>query len=119
MLSTDFPEFLVVGLAGFALVFAALALFLAKKSRDYARACASFARETASAKLDRAKIAELDASITELTDAYDALLKSHKKLRSRLTMRANRQDAGNGVDLSNETEKKRLRLQCRERGLLK
>lgn len=36
------------------------------------------------------KMAEVEASLTELTDAYDALLTSHKKLRSRIGMRANR-----------------------------
>lgn len=40
-----------------------------------------------------AKMAHVEASLSELTDAYDALLSSHKKLRSRIGMRAVR--AGN------------------------
>ena len=40
-----------------------------------------------------AKMAYVEASLSELTDAYDALLSSHKKLRSRIGMRAVREGA--------------------------
>lgn len=33
------------------------------------------------------KMAEVESSLTDLTDAYDALMASHKKLRSRIGMR--------------------------------
>lgn len=36
------------------------------------------------------KLAEIEASLSELLDAYDALLASHKKLRARIGMRHNR-----------------------------
>jgi len=37
------------------------------------------------------KMAEVEATLSELLDAYDALLASHKKLRSRIGMRAVRE----------------------------
>jgi hypothetical protein len=68
------------------------------------------------------QIAELSAEMSELTDAYGALLKSHKKLRSRITMRENREkgmDQGTGSDLSSLTDKRALRLAAKGAGLLK
>lgn len=44
-----------------------------------------------------AKMAHVEASLTELTDAYDALLTSHKKLRSRIGMRHVRENRENAV----------------------
>lgn len=44
--------------------------------------------ERNSRSVSLAKMAHVEASLSELTDAYDALLSSHKKLRSRIGMRA-------------------------------
>ena len=41
-----------------------------------------------------AKIARLEASVTDLHDSYEALLDSHKKLRSRIGMRKVREARG-------------------------
>jgi len=38
------------------------------------------------------RVADIECELTELKDAYDSLLTSHKKLRSRIGMRKNRDD---------------------------
>ena len=122
MLSTDFEQNAAIFLAGASFLVSAVALYLAMQSVKYARASWKYAQNVAQGKLDRAKMAEIDTSLTELTDAYDALLKSHKKLRSRIGMRENRQTSNgqtNLTGLSDERDKDKLRLQCRASGLLK
>lgn len=47
--------------------------------------------------LSLARMAEVETSLTELTDAYDSLLRSHKKLRSRIGMRDVREAKKNEV----------------------
>lgn len=69
-----------------------------------------------------AKIAELSTELTELTDAYDSLLKSHKKLRARITMREHRAKKVDGTDpddLGSISDKRQLRLAAKNAGLLK
>ena len=44
--------------------------------------------------LTLSKLAEIETELTELKDAYDSLLTSHKKLRSRIGMRENRAAKG-------------------------
>ena len=65
------------------------------------------------------RIAEISAELTELSDAYDALLKSHKKLRSRITMRENRakkrQDDGQ-TEAERDDVKTNLRVLARKQG---
>ena len=66
-----------------------------------------------------ARIAELDATLTELLDAYNALHTSHKKLRSRIGMRENRQQKANGVDSDEDArarDKNALREKARKAG---
>jgi len=69
-------------------------------------------------------IAELASSLTELQDAYEALLASHKKLRSRISMRDLREKRSNGSDMPDSTTdpagwKRQMRLQLRKDGVLK
>jgi hypothetical protein len=61
--------------------------------------------ETQNARsLTLAKMAHVEAALTELTDAYDALLDSHKKLRARIGMRKVRADRKeNGSDVPDST----------------
>lgn len=119
MFSTGFPQILAVLLASVALIGAAVALFYARKCAFYSHQIAKFTSERA----PRRRIAEISGEMSDLRDAYDSLLQSHKKLRSRITMRQNRAKKENGaqdsLDLSTSVEKDRLRLACRERGLLK
>lgn len=71
-----------------------------------------------SAQLDR--IAKLETVATELTDSYDALLTSHKKLRSRIGMREvrERRKEGGEDDMGTTTDKKALRLAAKSKGLI-
>lgn len=72
------------------------------------------------------RIAELETTVAELSDAYEAVLKSVRKLGARARTRANREKRGNGVDLEtvppDEAEKaaykQRLRAKLREEGRL-
>lgn len=64
------------------------------------------------------RLAVVEAELTEITDQVHAYGASLKKLRSRITMRATRQNAANGADTSEITDKAKLRDLARERGLL-
>lgn len=59
--------------------------------QNYAHSCMEYVRNQNESSVSLAKMAAVEASLSELTDAYDALLASHKKLRSRIGMRANRE----------------------------
>jgi len=62
------------------------------------------------------KLAEIETTLTELTDSYAALLTSHKKLRSRIGMREHRDKTGNEVvDTLPTTEAERLAYKARLR----
>lgn len=87
MLSTEIVVFSGVFLA--LIVVALISLRLFNLERKVAHALAYMAEQNKRA-LSLKKMAEVETSLTELTDAYDALLASHKKLRSRIGMRANR-----------------------------
>lgn len=69
------------------------------------------------------RIAEVEATLTELLDSYDSLLTSHKKLRSRIGMREYRERKANGAestDTGGEDEraatKEALRIKARQQG---
>lgn len=62
------------------------------------------------------KLAEIETTLTELTDSYAALLTSHKKLRSRIGMREHRDKTGKEVvDTLPTTEAERLAYKARLR----
>lgn len=85
MLSTELFTFFAVFLGG--LVVALLSL----RQRNL-EATVREAVKLLNARNARSQMAQVEASLTELTDAYDALLASHKKLRSRIGMRHVRED---------------------------
>ena len=64
------------------------------------------------------RLAAVESELTENTDQIHAYGASLKKLRSRITMRATRQNAANGADTTEVTDKAKLRDIARERGLL-
>lgn len=121
MLSTETPEFALYGallFSVFAVIVGFAAIIIARSAASYARAVEKYL----SAREPESRIAELSAEMTELSDAYAALLASHKKLRSRIVMRENREkgrDTSTGSDLSSETDKSKLRLAAKQAGLLK
>lgn len=89
LLSTE----LLTILASFsALALAVAALFVTLSTRRDTAAAANYVASQNKRSLSLKKMAEVEATLSELTDAYDALLTSHKKLRSRIGMRANRQE---------------------------
>lgn len=90
MLSTDLSTIL----ASFAVLVSGLAWLYAYKCWDFCKDTEEFVKLQNKRSLSLSKLAEIETAITELSDSYDALLTSHKKLRSRIGMRANR--AANG-----------------------
>lgn len=145
-LPTTWSVFLVVA-ALLCALFAMAAGFLAKRVATSAEKTSAFAEKTsayagecadyvgAENKRSQAlrRIAELEGTVTELADSYHALLKSHKKLRSRFGMRdlrKRRKEAEDGSgepesvdlltpDLSRVDDKQQLRLKAKAAGLLK
>lgn len=88
MLSTGFPQILV---SFSALTLAVIAIFVTLSTKRTIEATAAYVLDQNKRSLSLKKMAEVEATLSELTDAYDALLTSHKKLRSRIGMRANRE----------------------------
>ena len=129
MLFTELSTDLMISLVGIAALLAiflsALTLRQAIIARDEAAACAQFVAHQNKRSISLKRMAEVEATLTDLTDSYDSLLKQHKKLRSRIGMRENRQRSV--AELASETvdelrtvrDKRELRLRCKERGLLK
>jgi hypothetical protein len=90
MLSTDLSTILIVFI-GFVTFFACLFMFARLiRTEKYVDSCMSYVNEQNKRSLSLKKMAEVETSLTELTDSYDALLTSHKKLRSRIGMREHR-----------------------------
>lgn len=122
MLSTDWALYGFLIHAFLTLALAILCWVNARNAASHSAACAVWVRKVSEMRDPTTKIAELSAELTELTDSYAALLKSHKKLRSRITMRENREkrvDNAPAEDLSSGRDKRALRLAAKERGLLK
>lgn len=122
MLSTDEALFSALIVAILPVCLALAAILIARSARTYARSCTSWLEKFAAQREPKSEIAKLSAELTELTDSYNALLKSHKKLRSRISMRENRErKAGDSVgdELGSETDKKALRIAAKQSGLLK
>lgn len=121
MLSTDLVLICAVTVALLSLCLALLCWLNARRARIQAAHCYEYVQQVQAARDPTARLAEISAELTELTDAYAAMLKSHKKLRSRITMRENREKAGTtgGGDLASIADKQALRLAAKARGLLK
>lgn len=84
------PTELSTYLAAFAVLAAAIAWLYAVKCWAFCRDTEEFIKLQNKRSLSLSKLAAIETELTELRDAYDALLTSHKKLRSRIGMRANR-----------------------------
>ena len=90
MLSTELST--VAAILGATL--SVVAVFYARHAWYFCKDTEEFIKLQNKRSLSLSKLAEIETQLTELTDSYDALLTSHKKLRSRIGMRANR--AANG-----------------------
>ncbi len=72
------------------------------------------------------RMAEVESTLTDVTDSYHALLKSHKTLRARISMRHSRDKPANGIDDTVPDSikdpagyKRAMRIQLRSKGLIK
>ena len=122
MLSTDFLVLLGV-IAAIAVVFQWQIIRIYR----FCRRSIDFVENSNKRSLSLRRMAEVEATLTELSDAYDALLKSHKKLRSRIGMRENRARRANGAkdddipDAKTDPDgwKRAMRLKLRREGVLR
>lgn len=115
MLSTDLSTFVAIIVVLLAGIVAVIAISQWKLSDRVDRAVAFIRNENADS-LSLRKMADVEATLTELLDSYDALLTSHKKLRSRIGMREvreKRKKTENGVDLGDEAEKAAYKAKLR------
>ena len=115
MLSTENALYASLFVSLFAVIVGFAALIIARSAASYARAVEKYLR----AKAPKSEIAALHAELTELTDSYGALLKSHKRLRSRITMRETREkgrDNDPEDELGSIVDKRQLRLAAKGPG---
>jgi len=128
MLSTELSYYFAV-FASFNLAILAIFAWRVAKNTATCRALASYVHTQNKNAVSLRRIAELDAAVTELTDAYSALYESNKKLRARIGMRSvreKRKAAENGVDsdvipadeAGRLAYKKRLRAELKAKGQL-
>jgi hypothetical protein len=91
----------------------------------WAEAAFKYAQEHSAEEVSRKALASLHAELSDLTESYDQLLQSHKKLRARIGMRevrARRQEENgldDDIDISTTRDKDALRLALKSKGLLK
>ncbi len=116
-------------LGAFALLFVffcSAVAWLSLRLVAYCRAAVEFVRNQNKNSVSLRKMAEVEATLTDLSDSYEALLESHRKLRSRIGMRKIRQKRQDDVNSdsvpSGEAEKARykaaLRAQLQREGRL-
>lgn len=117
---------LMLALTVLALLVASGCSYVAVRASIYADECRLFCEQRA----ELSELAKLSSEMTELTDAYDSLLHSHRKLRSRVGMREVRAKRKNGADEPSESPvpgsddekaalKRKLRDDARARGILR
>lgn len=122
MLSTVLSTaiFFVVALS--ALILAIFSYRKALACAEYAASAVAYVEKQNKQSISLRKMADVEAQLTDLTDSYDSLLTSHKKLRARIGMRAAREKKANGVGLSpnglSDIEKSELKKQLRMKHIL-
>lgn len=122
MLSTELHTILLATWALLCGFWAWRSAHSAKKAHRIAVEALDFAKSDKYDPVGRAKIAEIEASLTELSDSYDALLSSQKRLRARIGMRAVRERRGSENDeasVMSGDDKVKLRMQAKKSGLLR
>jgi len=120
-LSPELSTFLLVLACAFT-VFSVIVLVKVRRLARQCRSACDYLLNQNRNDLGLRRLAEVEGTLTELLDSYDSLLKSHKKLRSRIGMRetrARRNGAGSDDDLSSGTDKTALRIAAKSAGLLK
>lgn len=126
MFSTDLSTFLVV-FAAFLLMCASYVAYKVRRMANRVAAAVTYLHTQNKNAVSLRRIAELESTLTELSDSYEVLLKSVKKLGARARTRAAREKAGNGLDLdtsppadesSRAAYKAKLRENLRKEGRL-
>lgn len=119
MLSSQLSTGLSIFL-GLVVVFCIFCAVFMHKMTSYCRDAVEFVQLQNKNSVSLRQIADLTATVTELKDAYDALLTSHKKLRSRIGMRKVREKRANGADEGvQSTDKTEVRKAAKAAGLLR
>ena len=120
MLPTELSTALALIVAAAALVVAIFSARGSRRAQQNALALAQWVRDNNEKSVSLKQIAELEAGMTDLTDSYASLLRQHKRLRSRISMRKAREVAtGDESDLHSMTDKNALRLAAKQKGLLR
>jgi len=119
MFSTDFSAGLAV-LAGLLTVFSVFCFIWAARLANYCRDAVYRVENENVKSLGLRRIAELEASMTELLDSHQALLDSHKKLRSRIGMRELREKRASEAEPTDlqSGDKRTVRLAAKSAGLI-
>lgn len=128
MLSTGWPLFALICSTFLTLLVAVYALWRQFLSEKWVHDQVQDMEKRNARSVSLRKMSEVEIALTELTDSYEALLKSHKKLRSRMSMRANREDkrATNGFDtdappaddVGKAAYKAKFRAEMKRKGLI-
>lgn len=93
MISTDLSTIAAI-FSALAFLISCVALYIARAASEYAGAAFQYTKH----RSEKSQVAAISAQLTELDDAYHALLDSHKKLRSRIGMRELREKRRNDDD---------------------
>jgi len=114
-------------LSGGFVILCSVLLIRMRKLANYCRSACDFVVNQNKNAVSLRRLTELETTLTELLDSYDALLTSHKKLRSRIGMRQLRdKPKANGVDsdappadeAGRAAYKSRLRNELKQKGML-
>lgn len=137
MLSTDLSTVLLLLVASAALFVSGFTYFRMRASEKWLEQVARWIENDNADALSLRRIAEIESSFTDLRESFDQLLASHKRLRSRISMRELRErrkdgDQDDGPDQDELFEapatrangagpeyKVALRNQLRKQGLLR
>lgn len=116
-LFTELSPFFAI-FCGVAVIFCIFLYVWMRRLAEYCRDAVEYVRNQNKNAVSLRQIAELDATVTELSDSYSALLTSNKKLRARIGMRATREKRQNEQDLgpapADEVDRARYKAKLRE-----
>jgi hypothetical protein len=126
MLSTDLSTVWAFLLVVSWVFWLGLAVWCWKAAR-YSMRAAEYVQEQNKRSLGLRRMAEVETTLTELLDSYNALMTSHKKLRARIGMRAGREKRNNGQsgdvvpsdEAGRAAYKTALRADAKAKGLLR
>ena len=120
MFSTELLTGFAVALSVVALLCAGAAVIISWRSSRNIAQVALWVHNNNSKSVTLKRMAEVESTLTDLTDSYNSLLTAHKKLRSRIGMRESRRKANEKPeDLAAIDDKAELRHKARAAGMLR